>query len=138
MRIFLDSSALAKRYLRESGTDAINSLCRKSSEILLSVLSVPEMLSAFNRLLRERHISKKQYRQLKNNFLNDVSETTLVGLSEDVIAKAILCIEKVPVRTLDALHIASALQQEPDMFITADKMQNKAAGVLGLKQNFIA
>ena len=137
MRVFLDSSALAKRYIREPGTEEVNELCRNASEILVSVISVPEIHSALNRTVRLGKLSKTQYRQLKHSFLNDVSEATIIALSEEIITKAILCLEKTPLKTLDALHVASALHFGCELFVTADKAQGRAATALGLKRKMI-
>ncbi len=55
MRNFFDSSALAKRYVAEISTHNVLQLCQDSHQILLSVIVVPELLSAFNRLRREQN-----------------------------------------------------------------------------------
>jgi len=44
MRILLDSSALAKRYVCEPGTEQVLSRCRDADEIVLSVLCVPALV----------------------------------------------------------------------------------------------
>ena len=51
MRIALDSSALAKRYVSESGTPRVLELCAQATEVVVSVLCVPEILSGLNRRL---------------------------------------------------------------------------------------
>jgi predicted nucleic acid-binding protein len=137
VRIFFDSSALTKRYILEEGSEKINKISQKASEVFLSVIAVPELSSAFNRLVRERKISKKQYRQLKNNFLNDIAEATLIPLSENVLLRTILCLEKTSLKSLDAIHIASALSEEVDLFVTSDIRQAKAAKILKLKLEVI-
>ena len=40
MRLFLDSSALAKRYVLENGSDRVVELCREADEVVLSSLLV--------------------------------------------------------------------------------------------------
>jgi predicted nucleic acid-binding protein len=64
MLAFFDSSALVKRYVAEEGTEAVISLCDRASEIGLSGIALPEIISAFCRLRREGKISDVQYRQL--------------------------------------------------------------------------
>lgn len=53
MRVFFDSSALVKRYVREAGTDAVRRWCDQATEIVLSGIALPELVSSFCRLQRE-------------------------------------------------------------------------------------
>ena len=47
MRVFLDTSALVKRYHVEKGTDVIDNLLGSEHQICISRLSVTELTSAF-------------------------------------------------------------------------------------------
>lgn len=133
MRIFIDSSALAKRYVREAGTEKVLSWCREAEEIVLSALCAPELISGFNRLKRERKLSASQYRGLKRDLAADVQHATIVDLAPSVISRTIACLERKPLRTLDAIHLASALESLCDVFITADHQQYKAAAHFNIK-----
>jgi hypothetical protein len=62
VRAYFDSSALAKRYIVEPGTAEVLKHCSNASEILLSILCIPELISAFNRLAREKKITRIQYK----------------------------------------------------------------------------
>lgn len=57
MRIFFDSSAFAKRYIREEGTDIVLLWCDQATELCLSGIAISEIVSAFCRLQRENIIS---------------------------------------------------------------------------------
>lgn len=127
MRLFLDSSALAKRYVLEAGSDHVITECREATEIILSILAIPEIFSGLNRLKREGKIAKKNYSVIKTNFAKDVEEATIVQMTSMVIEKTILCLETNPVRTLDAIQIASAVESVCDLFLTADVRQSEAA-----------
>ena len=48
MRTYFDTSALAKRYVREPGTETVLKKCSEATEIVISVISVPELMSALN------------------------------------------------------------------------------------------
>ncbi|MBI2265285.1 MAG: type II toxin-antitoxin system VapC family toxin [Armatimonadetes bacterium] len=132
MRIAMDSSALAKRYVLEPGTDRVISICKDASEIGLCVIAAPELVSVFSRLRREGRLNANQYMALKKNLSDDLAQATIIDLTPPVIEKAVICLEKCPVRTLDALHIASAVVFYPDLFLTADHRQGEAAQRLGL------
>lgn len=133
MRLFLDSSALAKRYVRESGTDMVQALLSAADEVILSVLAVPELISAFNRLRREKKISRKQYLSLKNNLAGDIAQATVIDLTPAVIEHAVRSLEEFPLRTLDALHIGAAITSSADLFVSADLRQCESARALHLK-----
>ena len=47
MRVFFDSSAFAKRYVDEVGTPEVLIWCDRANELLLSVIALPELVSAF-------------------------------------------------------------------------------------------
>ena len=132
MKTFFDSSALVKRYIHEEGTDRVIDLCNDSSEIIVSIICITEVLSACNRLLRENLISKKQYDIIKNEFLNDIDSATVVNLTGEVIQVSINCLEKGTNRSLDALHIGAAITYNSDRFITGDMRQKSIAEVMGL------
>lgn len=132
MRIFLDSSALAKRYVEEPGTEQVLRLCQRADEVILSSLCVPEIISGFNRLRREKKLSPARYRSLKHDLAADVEEATIIDLTPLVIDRTIACLERVPLRALDAVHLASAIESMCDLFLTADRKQEQAAVQCGL------
>ncbi|MBI4387183.1 MAG: type II toxin-antitoxin system VapC family toxin [Elusimicrobia bacterium] len=137
MRLFLDSSALAKRYIQEPGTETVLSRCREAQDVFLSVLCVPVLISGFNRLKRERKISRSQYRLLKRRLAADMEQASVVGLTPSVLGRTISCLERTPLKTLDALHIAAALESPCDLFLTADRRQHGAAVRLRLKAEVV-
>ena len=53
MRLSIDSSSLAKRYIQENGSDKLDDLLQHASALALSVILVPEIISGLNRRLRE-------------------------------------------------------------------------------------
>lgn len=132
MRVYLDSSALAKRYVREPGTDRVNERCREAREIALGAICVPEIVSALSRLLREGHLGRRQYSTLKAGFAADVEQASMVPMDEDVLGRAVTVIERIPLKALDAVHIASGLSCSCDLFVTADRRQARAARRAGL------
>lgn len=137
MRSFFDSSAFAKRFIEEKGSDRIEDICFKSESVGLSILCFPEIISALNRRLREKSISKKEYLLIKKSLTEEIEDAEIINVTTEVISKSILLLEKNSLRTIDAIHIASAVLWEPDLFISADKRQIAAAKKSGLKSEFI-
>jgi predicted nucleic acid-binding protein len=95
------------------------------------------MLSACNRLLREKKINRKQYNWIKNEFFLDIDELMIIDLNNDVIIRSILCLENGALRSLDALHVAAALEYKCDLFLSGDARQKKIASQMGLNVEII-
>ena len=133
MRVFFDSSAFVKRYIREEGTDAVLAWCDRATEIGLSGIALPEIISAFCRLRREDRITETQYRQLKTLLLSDIEDVAICDLTPAVLAQAVLSLETNVLRGMDAIHIGSAVVLQAEIFISADLRQIDAAICAGLQ-----
>lgn len=133
MRVFFDSSAFVKRYISEAGTDTVLEWCDQATEIILSGIALPEIISAFCRLHREGKITDTQYRQLKSLLLADIEDSAICDLTPIVLMQTISSLEKNVLRGMDAIHIGSAVALKADVFISADKRQLEAAARMGLR-----
>lgn len=133
MRVFFDSSAFAKRYVDEAGTAEVLEWCDEATELALSVIAVPELVSAFRRLVREKRLTEKQYAQLKADLRADLVDALLCDTSPQVLQRAIDALEVVPLRGMDAVHVGSALVCGADVFVSADARQSAAAEHFGLR-----
>jgi uncharacterized protein len=133
MLVFLDSSAFAKRYLAENGTELVLDWCNKADALAVSSITVPEIVSALNRLVQERRLTKAQYVKAKDELILDLVDVTICDLDAQVTSKAIQCLERSALRGMDAIHIACAMTLLADCFLTADERQHKAAQLAGLK-----
>ena len=133
MRVFFDSSAFVKRYVSEAGTEAVLAWCDRASEIGLSGIALPEIVSAFCRLRREGRIDDTQYRQLKSLLLADIEDAAMCDLSPEVLARSIASLETNVLRGMDAIHVGSAIALKVDVFISADQRQRDAASRAGLR-----
>jgi predicted nucleic acid-binding protein len=132
MLVFFDTSAFVKRYINESGTDKVLDWCDKATEIGLSGIVLPEMISAFCRLSREKRITRLQYQQLKSSLLADIEDAALCDLAPAVLAQSILSLENNVLRGMDAIHIGSAVVLKADVFVSSDNRQCEAAALAGL------
>lgn len=132
MRVFFDSSAFVKRYVREEGTDDVLSWCDQATELCLSGIALPEIVSAFCRLEREKLVSPLQYRHLKTMLMADISDAAICDLTPEVMRHTIISLENSVLRGMDAIHIGSALALKADIFVSADTRQCAAAEQAGL------
>ena len=69
MKLLVDSSALAKRYVIEESSGALDRLLQRASELGLCIILVPEIISGLNRRLREQILSEKDYRKIKRQLM---------------------------------------------------------------------
>lgn len=127
MRVFFDSSALAKRYHREPGSAKVEEALRQTSTLVVSILCIPEIVSALCRLKREGHLLPLEYHHVKQAVLRDLADATVCTLTPAVITRAIDVLERNPVRASDALHVACAAETGAFLFVTADARQASAA-----------
>jgi len=133
VRTFFDSSAFAKRYVDEAGSPAVDDLCTKASELAMAVICVPEIISALNRRVRERALLHRDYVEAKRRLSEDVRDATIVNLTPSVVSTCASILESSPVRTMDALHVACALEWKADLFVSSDRKQISAAKKAGLR-----
>ncbi len=132
MLVFFDTSAFVKRYIYEVGTDSVLEWCDRATEIGLSGIALPEIISAFCRLHRENKITDAQYQQLKSLLMSDIEDAAICDLTPAVLAQAVSSLESNVLRGMDAIHIGSAVALKADIFISADKRQLEAASRAGL------
>lgn len=133
MKVVADSSAFAKRYIQEAGSERLDTLLASATDLALCILVVPELLSALNRRLREGSVDKKEYQTVKRHLLEDVQDATILQLNPVVIALAVKLLENSTLRAMDALYIACTLEWKADLFVTSGKKQGEAAVQSGLR-----
>lgn len=133
MKLFFDSSVFAKRYILEQGSEKVDELCAEASLLAISIICVPEILSALARLKRETKLTLGQYKACKESLLKDIEDAIICLLTPAVIGLSYHIIEANSVRAMDALHIACACEWQADFFISSDKQQLVAAKRSGLE-----
>jgi predicted nucleic acid-binding protein len=101
--------------------------CRSAFSAFLSLASV------LSRLVREGKLSNPQRDVAKSRALRDIADADVCQLTPAVISTAVYVVEEHPVRALDALHVASALEIRSDLFVSADARQLTAARLCGLR-----
>lgn len=141
MRYFFDTSALAKRYSPEKGTPHVDAIVMDpDSEIWISELAVLEILSTLSRKVREGFLKNNDLDLTLMALMVDMATRNFktLPLSSDVVTGTCMFLldqgTKVPLRTLDALHVQSALTisktQALDFFVVSDKRLKAAVQAL--------
>jgi uncharacterized protein len=133
LNVFFDSSALAKRYVEEAGSDRVQDILSSASSLTISVICISEIISALCRRRRERKLSQQQYLAAKKALFADLEDMSVVNLTDRVITRAVDMLEKWPLRSSDSLHIACAAEWSVELFVSADERQCAAAREYGLQ-----
>ena len=133
MKVFLDTSAFAKRYIAEKNPDQVLALCEKADSLGVSVICLPEILSTLTRLKREGKLTKAQYSKLKIDVVSDFGDVDICEITTDAMNHVVHLLEANPLRAMDAIHLACAMTYQPDVFVSADRRQIAAARKARLK-----
>ena len=137
MKLAVDSSSFAKRYVQEIGSDELDRFLGCASELAFCVILVPEIISGLNRRLRERVLTSADYRAVKKQLLDDVRDATVLQITPSAVSRTVKLLEGNLLRAMDALHVACALEWQADLFVTSDKRQFMASTNTGLRSEFI-
>jgi predicted nucleic acid-binding protein len=105
MKLLVDSSAFAKRYVLEDGSEIIDHLLQSASQLALCIILVPEIISGLNRRLREQILSPYDYRKVKRQLINDVHDATVLQVTPAVISRSVKLLETNVLRAMDALQL---------------------------------
>lgn len=136
---FADTSAFAKRYIPEVGSAWVQSWIMPTAghSTIISALSTVEFVSLLARRQREGNVSVTNFNRLRLDFLFHAQQQYyLIALRPDVLRYAQQLVAKHPLRTLDAIQLASAqvaanaLGMFP-IFVTADHRLLAAAAAEG-------
>jgi predicted nucleic acid-binding protein len=136
--IYLDTSALIKRYIWESGSEQVRQLFRDNVTIITSKIAYAETYAAFARRMREGHLARVRYGQVCRLFELEWPAYLIVEVRDEVLHLSRDLIKKYPLRGFDALHLASAksLRQQlktPITFGGADQRLLESAKAEGFK-----
>jgi predicted nucleic acid-binding protein len=138
---YIDTSALAKWYLPESGSDEFTDWMLQQSDSFISSLTVTEFRCLLARRQREKMLQAVDVQKIFANFKQDIDNAHLIlyQVENRHILNASTMIESlpsVPLRTLDALHLTIASEIPVDILATADKIMRQSAELLNLEVVF--
>jgi uncharacterized protein len=141
---FLDSSALIKRYVVEPGTTWVRSLTNRGGghTVLIAQITQIEIVSGASRRVREGTLTTRTARAVRLLIDRHVRrEYVVIGLTPQVVRRAEDILAVHPLRTYDAVQLASALESNlrivaaelsPVRFVSADTRLLGAAASEGL------
>jgi len=106
---YYDTSALVKQYLQEAGSKLVLELLKSGEKVYTASLTYAETHAAFSRRTREGRLTRETTKRLALRFDKDWESYDIVVLSENVFRLARQMLYRHPLRSADAIHLASAL-----------------------------
>jgi uncharacterized protein len=128
LTLYVDSSALLKRYVDEPDSDLAGSLLGSDPSLVTGRHTLIEVRRNLTRLLEERDAAV-----MRSAFAQDIRLFAIVELDESTCEAAAVIAEVTGIRTLDALHLAAARRVGGTAlpFLTFDLRQAQVARTLG-------
>jgi len=135
--IYFDTSSYIKVYVKEKGSLKARNLL-KNKRIVSSIILQAECFCALSMKHHRGEIDERDLKTLINQIKGDRKHLDIINLTDDVIKKVESIALNSNTRTLDAIHIASALIFQDSLeitlpFITSDKIQYEIANGQGLE-----
>ncbi len=128
MSLYVDTSALLKRYVDEADSEAADSILRGDPSLVTGRHTIVEMRRNLSRLLAERDLAKA-----RAAFAEDLEAISIVELDEVTCEGAAAIAEVTGTRTLDAMHLSAAQRAGGPAitFVSFDARQAQVARTLG-------
>jgi predicted nucleic acid-binding protein len=107
--LYMDASALVKRYSNEKGSGAVVARFESGEKIFTSMLSFSEVHSTLARKFRSMELSSLELAKLRENFLNDwLFSLSVLDLDSRTMSELPRLVEQYDLRAGDAIHLSSA------------------------------
>jgi predicted nucleic acid-binding protein len=139
--VYIDTSALAKRYLVEARSEELLEFLESIETVFTSRLTLLELQCTLHRRVRTKSLPMSMSREIQKFVDTDIQNGNLqiVPLADRDVVSAMDILERSQrfgLRAADAIHLATAHQMKSPLFATADQLQGKAAEALKMKLVF--
>ena len=137
MILYLDASALVKRYVAEPGSPEVAQVIARAEAVGSSPICRAETAAALAKAIRTKTLTRDEAASALQVFRSEWPSLVRVQTTETLIAQADTLAWELGLRGYDAVHLASALVWqdglgEPVTMATFDLQLWKAAGQHGL------
>jgi predicted nucleic acid-binding protein len=137
MILYLDASALVKRYVDEPGSHRVHELIGRSDEIGTSLIGRVEVVAALAKAMRVGALSPDDAEKMMAQFQTDWPDLVAIHTTNAVVELASTYAWEHGLRGFDAVHLASAMvwqiaSNRTVSFATYDRQLWQAADTIGL------
>jgi predicted nucleic acid-binding protein len=134
--LFLDTSALVKLYIADTGSERMRQAASRGEPVAASDLAFAETHATFARRGREELLRATETEEIRTVFGEDWERLTQIPLSATVLKLVPGLCQRHPLRGADAVHLASALLLHEEgievIFACSDHRLLEAAAAEGL------
>ena len=109
MLLYLDASALVKRYVEEAGSRDVATAIEEATAVATSLFSRAEGAAALAKAVRVGSLSREEAQAAVQILRAEWADFVRVKLTELVVARADQLAWRFGLRGYDAIHLASAL-----------------------------
>ena len=128
--LFVDTSALLRRYVQDAGSDLVDDAMSSDAAWVASAVARTEVLMALHQLAT----GPRQQAALWETFRTDWDAFAVVPVDSRCLARAGELGAEFNLRLVDAFHLAAADRlPRPVRFLTFDRRQIPAADALGME-----
>jgi predicted nucleic acid-binding protein len=113
--LYLDASALVKRYVSELGSDMVNDAISEADLVGTALISRAEVAAAFAKAVRTGALKRDEGSKSLHAFRKDWHDLVRVQVTEIAIARADALAWEYNLRGYDAVHLAAALLWQETM-----------------------
>jgi len=131
LKVYLDSSAIVKRYVLEEGSNKVKEIYLEAfngaATLHFSVWNVGEVLGALDTYYRRNWLESEDYRAARESFIAETVRLIKLGVAKVVpvksklLAQSWLLVEKHHIYEADALQIVSAKNLGADQLLSGDQ-----------------
>jgi predicted nucleic acid-binding protein len=107
--VYLDASALVKRYVAERGSRETADLCARANIVATSLVSRAEVAAALAKAVRVGIVEPHNGRKAQRAFASQWPDFAKVPVTESLVARAEALAWDAALRGYDAVQLASAL-----------------------------
>jgi predicted nucleic acid-binding protein len=140
MMLYLDTSALVKRYVAEAGSEAVNAWMEAAEVLTTGLLTRAELAAAITRLSRMQLMESSEALRILGIFRDEWESLLRLPVTETTVQRADQLACQHGLRGYDAVHLATALiwretTKQSIHLVTYDRLLWQAAraeGVLAL------
>ncbi|HET6952793.1 MAG TPA: type II toxin-antitoxin system VapC family toxin [Acidimicrobiales bacterium] len=130
MVLFVDTSAMLRRYIQDPGRTLVVEAMADDDTWCASALCRSETLLALHRLA----VTPSQHARLWGRLRDDWDAFAVVPVDDRCLAHAVEMGATYGLRTVDAIHLAAADRlPRPARYVTFDRRQIPAAAALGFE-----
>ena len=147
MMVYLDSSAIVKRYVLEPGSEIVSGVYDKALSgglaLTFSVWNIGEVLGVLDKYYRRGWLDKQDYTKARYQFIGETIRLLklrllkIIPIKTRLLIRAWPLIEKYHIYIADALQVISAKHVGAQKLYTGDKQVHEIAVKEGINSIYL-